>query len=863
MKGKLKYIVIILLLLIFGKIAYLYSNLKKFEPNIVTYLTNNNIKISKDSRSKIKVLPFPVVIVNDVEILCNINENFVKISSPELKINFSFWKLLIGQFKFNALEFSNDNTIIETSLSNKDFITLISNKNSSFPVMEYNLNKVKLILKNDSSTIEKTVKLNIKLGSKKALINAIILKEDISQNININFSKSEENEVSAKIYNKYFSFLMNGKLQPEQLGEAKLNLNIIDSAKFFENRSYIGFNKFYNMLDKANIVANLNFSKQKLDIKDLEITSPMLKASGSGDMNIVEENLLNLKIKFDSLNIEGYSIPDLDSKPQNEINDNININQFELLPNTKILGNVKVENATIEKEKLSNIEINFDVLEKKININSANLILNNEVKVQFEGNVINNKFRSAFEGKISLIGNKLNSLFSLLGFKEISNDVENFDIKTDFFVSLKELRLFNLKSFIGKAEVTGKSSIYFNNFKPSFDFNLKIKDLEFPENLLQSLKVNLKSILYDDNLSRISKLQFLRKIDYQVIADLNFDNLNIGNNKYKYLGCEFVLDSGIASLTHFKTDSEIGKFKSNAILNVKNIEPEVNLNFIADKVDLDALIRNFTSEPNLNNVQIQKESKYGIPEISDIKGEFNFDIKNLYFKKAEYNNIKAAVKIKDNQINIDNFETNLFNGALKAHAVYQVDASILSMAFAFKNVLVEKLFEEINTGILKGYFSSTGQFVTTGKDVDEMISKLQGSVNIAGRSLILDNIDIDSLIEASNKDEPYEASKFQNLLTSFRIGQTKVNNLDGSLKITNGIMQTNSLVIDNNKFRGVIGGSVNLKEKLANIIFRFAFIPKPMAPQINISMKLIGSIDKPSIDLDAQELENYLKSVKK
>jgi len=195
------------------------------------------------------------------------------------------------------------------------------------------------------------------------------------------------------------------------------------------------------------------------------------------------------------------------------------------------------------------------------------------------------------------------------------------------------------------------------------------------------------------------------------------------------------------------------------------------------------------------------------------KGDLQID--KLVYSHLHLNNIKLGVNAKDGLIKLDPIAANLYQGKYQGSITLDARGKLLEVKqeTQLSGVQIEPLLKDYTQSPesqLAGVANITARVSSKGADAIQLKNGLKGQVKFSVTEGILRGIDIRKTLEQA---EVLLESK--RLGTVKQGGETRFEQLMGTLNIKNGVVKNNDLLITAPGFK--VNGGVDKKDTLANL----------------------------------------------
>ena len=419
-----KYLITLISLLFFYlfylSIPILYDK-NWVQKNIENLLSNDfKIDFSLSSDISYRILPSPHYLVKDSKIL---KKNDKTVSLAEIKILkvfvsqknfFDKEKMLLRNVKINNADFTllaNDLKLLKNSTNNK-----FSNK-------KIEINKSNIFYKNNLEEIVSIIKISEAslFQDDKDLLNLFNLKGE-AFNIPFNFN-----------YNKKLNSL---KSEEINIIAKRLKLNFFNIHGFVDNNENEGKNiiSFLNSKIKTNY--KIENDIMMFNSADSKIKNSEIRYTGELSINPFD---LNLNIELDTIDLHKM------------LDNNFILNELiktELLFSDNISMSISLRiNPDLKNKIFQDIRINFNIIDKKLNINETRLINKKIGELEIENSNLSYENNQLILNTDIVVNIKdHNKLFSLLQTnKKFRRPITNILINLDYNYLSKEINFNNIK----------------------------------------------------------------------------------------------------------------------------------------------------------------------------------------------------------------------------------------------------------------------------------------------------------------------------------------------------------------------------------------------------------------------------------
>jgi len=198
-------------------------------------------------------------------------------------------------------------------------------------------------------------------------------------------------------------------------------------------------------------------------------------------------------------------------------------------------------------------------------------------------------------------------------------------------------------------------------------------------------------------------------------------------------------------------------------------------------------------------------------------------------------------------MNVNGLKAGVFGGNATLNTTVTSSPVSIDLSSTMTSIDLEKLAGALSgSNKLKaaGDVSFKVDVKGTGNSSRALVSNLNGSSSVDGKTITIQGFDLDKLAQGLVREE-----KFINSLQSFasgtlRGGQTQFDTLDGDYAIQNGIVSISNMVLDGPSSTITSTGNVDLPKWFINVNNAVALKEVPDFDPVNIQIK--GSLSNPS-----------------
>jgi uncharacterized protein involved in outer membrane biogenesis len=222
-----------------------------------------------------------------------------------------------------------------------------------------------------------------------------------------------------------------------------------------------------------------------------------------------------------------------------------------------------------------------------------------------------------------------------------------------------------------------------------------------------------------------------------------------------------------------------------------------------------------------------------------------------------FDQAELKLRVGGGALEIDSLRGRIFGGLLEAQGqVTDSQPPQVHLAFQLDGMdIAEALRQAANITAATGRASVDGRFTTEGNSEYELVRALQGNATLSARDGTVEGIDLRILSDRLGAlNDPGDFLKLADAGLSG--GATRLDSLDGTIRVTNGLATTNDLQILADGGRGSVRGTVDLPSWRLDLTALFTLTDHPQAPPVGVH--LTGPVDRPARELLTADMQTYL-----
>lgn len=872
--------------------------------------------IKINGKIKLKVIPFPRISVQNVEIKnIRLNNAIVNGRFPQMEIYVSPIKLLFGKLfakkvKLMDSEFFMDN--IELLQTNEIALNEDAPMSRSYlDADSKQFSKIqKAILEEISNSKFKHSGMFVELKNVDFYFNNLVystkfLKTNMSMDFHDGFEikgSSELNgrlmEIEARLKNnrkkqryhgdvkilssilKLTSDVQGTYSEPfrkedfEISGDSKLEIkNIQLFTKWLFNKNSWQYKK---VISDEDLVFDFNVSSEGgiIKVSDMSVKSVNIKGAGNVQYDLREGKSSLLDLSFDGINLDKLVTkglagtarslpPEMDIFSEAEADEEVPAKTSESTLGSFVFDNsdfkIRTEIKTIlyNNQTIQDFSLDMETYKDgslRINDLSVNVPDNGKLVVKGEKSL---SFESGgFFGKFAAKGDKLKTLLTIL-----NTNTES--------VSEKYLSGYD---FAGDLKILN-NELYLN------DFNLEFDDVKTEGSAKIVLDRGISYVFVDANLDRFNASRYL---DDQIKTWLKGDslkekllwlnsfnlntifNLKIGELKYKnYTGnndsVKLSYGQGFLKIRDIDLSDDSFGVRGSVEFDIRAKNPLINADLNFDKLSFD-----FDDLESNDIVDLL----FKIPAMQEFIGSVNFNIFEGSVNDVNLKNFTLTSEIINGRASFDNFVLEAFDGKsrFKGHVDIK-NTRELNLVFdgcSFRSGDFFNLFTKNKN--IDGLFITSGILNSSGFDRETFLNNMTGKFKFKGANVKVKKFGLKDLMLSM-----FKIHKNRELLNNFNTTKTLYNqdtetvfkDVDGQFQVNKNRKILFKSDLKNVGISGLFNGDIEDGKIDGVSTFTILAGTKKKQVPLNLIVKLDGDVENVQKATNISQVEEYVKSVRK
>ena len=222
-----------------------------------------------------------------------------------------------------------------------------------------------------------------------------------------------------------------------------------------------------------------------------------------------------------------------------------------------------------------------------------------------------------------------------------------------------------------------------------------------------------------------------------------------------------------------------------------------------------------------------------------------------------FDQAELKARVHDGALEIDSLRGRIFGGLLEAQGhVANATPPQANISFKLDSMdIAEALKKAANIEAATGLASVDGRFTTEGNSEFELVRALQGDAALSARNGTVESVDLRALSDQLGAlNDPEDFLSLAD--TGLSEGTTRLDSLDGTIRVNNGLATTDDLDIRADGGHGTVRGTADLPSWRLDLTSTFSLTDHPKAPPVGV--RLTGPIDNPARELLTEEMQAYL-----
>lgn len=659
-------------------------------------------------------------------------------------------------------------------------------------------------------------------------------------------TKDEQTDFTLKITNADYDFHLFETYKDSRLSSGKGEYVIRNMA-----------NLLHHLIPDLDSVARRLKKSETVSIKfDIMPTEQLLKLenvtinsspfSGNGVIHLSKYDNVTSTVKLHITKVDTQELLTT-SGTLNKLTDSAHGIRF-IFGNKSVITDILIDQIMLNNnEILKNTKLVSNLQHGKFFINDFSGIINSGGSFKFVGKITQNSVRSIFDGKVFLQHNDLNSVLKTLGYEEAaSSKVTPFTLSSDLSLTLIDVYLQNFLLQIEDTKVSGSITTRFIGSMPHIIASLDFSSMDLNKKgypILSPIIDFAKSLFQDmKNQSYLNKYIPIRTISSLGTLEVNFNDLLIDEDYSAKMYMFANISPGSIEISNFDIRKGGDHLNISANLSASSIKPQLSVKINDGNINVD-----FLTPKSMLDLRNKLLNDFDLEKI-DLKLSCN--LSRIAQDSLDLYNLKISLNNDNNIFTVSEISGDVFAGKLKAAGNINLDPYSINFVYALNSIDLTKLSAALPKNWLDTYggLSINGSFSTTGDSLEKLLYELRSNSEFLIKNARINNFSIDQLVEKIN-NRTYDLSLFKNDLDqAISKGHTELVNMQGKLKLKNGIINMNDAVFNTKYTTGSVASAINIYNFQIALSSIFSFYIKDFSKN---SVSETDKNNKASIKVDS------------
>ncbi len=578
-------------------------------------------------------------------------------------------------------------------------------------------------------------------------------------------------------------------------------------------------------------------------------------------------------------------------------------NEIDLLNAVDVVFDLGIGQAQFRKELVRDVRINVNNMAGGgLEVRNISASLPGDAKFEASGTIIDDgsvkNVAGKFTGNVKISGNSLKQFLEWLqvDLPPIPQDKLNgFAASANIIFSNSQFSVPALVARFDETTITGgNAEVSSDPNKPS-QIALVMDNLDLDQYLpkLGDLIKEEGGSEQEAQYAAINATQ--RKFDFLRVVESNFGatdmQFTVNNLVYKgesvsHVSTKIKFGSAKLAFTDIDIVSKNVQMRGKVEIDASGLKPLVN-------VDLDVEDFNTADVPNIRLFFAESHTNTEKPDdgaavsdrwstndidLNDLKaynGKARIFFRSLTHQKVLFENMTLNLRLQDNFVYADSIRATMFDGGkFDGKGILNItNLPSLSLSFALSNSSLKDALSQLLgvQPVTAGRFSASGSVSTMGRDISNMMTRLEGSLNVIVRAAKIEGLDLVALTQELSKVltiQQVRSLADAALSPEGSSGFMQYDYAAGNVIMNGGNITLNGLQMLSPNFPPLnLNGNVNLANWQYDVQLQtglplgadggFQLRREANANDVPITARITGSIDKPSLVWDKQPIEKY------
>ena len=599
-----------------------------------------------------------------------------------------------------------------------------------------------------------------------------------------------------------------------------------------------------------------------------EITLDSKSITGKISANIVFPLKADVKADIETIDLENLLENGLFGKKQLPT-DNDSNGYYLINKDANITADIKISDIFYNSRIIKDTNISLSLEGQEITIPQAIFNLPGEAKLIFAG--IGKQSLDGFmlEGELDAQGNDFYQplkLFKASGISLPEKDFKRFHLRTNTIISAKEVRLSELKLRIEDIGLVGGVIAKLDN-RTNIQAALNIDNLNIDNFIaLWELQTWQKAFLSDNITSKTNGALslWLKQLGYDIKINTLLTNYILNHNSHPRAELKFSASKGKIALSDVKTIYNGTNISGSGSVDVNQELPKLAIDVTMDKFDSNNFFGKKTDNADLKdkNERWSRDS-FDFSWLDLLNADYKFNIADFKYNKFAAQNLDLSGKISERKLSVNHLSANIFGAKLEGTEGAAINIKGGTIPSINVNGSISSLVTKNISNLLPIFKNMSGAYnfnfrlSSNGINWDSWISNLVGVVAIGGSNIEVTGFNLPAIIRSVGYVRNV-ADIIDVVKRAISGGNTIFSNVEGEFSVSQGIMATSNTKILNEQSDGLLTAKIDLPKWQTDSRVNFILKDLDRETPPTITLRIIGDIDNPNLELDTHSLEQYI-----
>ena len=262
-------------------------------------------------------------------------------------------------------------------------------------------------------------------------------------------------------------------------------------------------------------------------------------------------------------------------------------------------------------------------------------------------------------------------------------------------------------------------------------------------------------------------------------------------------------------------------------------------------------------QPRRNAAERWSNEPFGLAPLAEFEADIKIVAEAILAGGYRFDQAAFAFRITGGALEIDSLRGRIFDGVLEAQGrIADAEPPQANLSFKLDNVdLAEALRQAGGINAVTGRASLDGRFASEGYSEHDIVRALQGDAALSAGSGTVEGLDLRALSDQlANLNDPTDFLRLAG--DGLSGGTTRLDSLDGTIQVRNGLATTNDLTLLADGGRGTVRGTADLPSWRLDLTALFHLTDHPKAPPVGVRMT--GAIDSPARELLTADMQAHI-----